>query len=89
MIGGEYCDIADMAEEEGEEAPRSSDPSLPIQKRVVHAGRGDLPKFADGTKVTFHFQARRLDDDKTVLDDSRKWSKPMEIIFGKKFKLES
>lgn len=84
------CDIADMAEEEGEEvSPSSSDPSLPIQKRVVHAGRGDLPKFADGTKVTFHFQARRLDDDKTVLDDSRKWSKPMEIIFGKKFKLES
>lgn len=67
----------------------SSAPHLPIQKKLIHAGRGEFPKFIDGTKVTFHFVARRLDDDKTVLDDSRKWSKPMELIFGKKFKLES
>ena len=32
--------------EVGEEAP-----DLPIQKKVLHAGRGDLPKFTNGTKV--------------------------------------
>jgi len=67
----------------------SNNPSLPIQKKVIHAGRGDLPKFKDGTKVSFHFVAKRLDSDRTLLDDSRKWIKPMELIFGKKFKLES
>jgi len=63
--------------------------SLPIQKKVLHAGRGDLPQFGPGTKCTFHFVARRLDSENTQLDDSRKWVKPMELIFGKKFKLES
>lgn len=67
----------------------SSNSSLPIQKKVLHAGKGDIPRFKDGTKVNFHFVAKRLDADKTVLDDSRKWTKPMELIFGKKFKLES
>ena len=67
----------------------STNSSLPIQKKVLHAGRGDLPTFKHGTKVTFHFVAKRLNDDKTQLDDSRKWTKPMELIFGKKFKLES
>jgi len=74
---------------EEEEASTPSVPDLPIQKKVLHAGKGNLPKFADGTKVIFHFVAKRLDEEKTVLDDSRKWSKPMEIILGKKFKLES
>jgi len=72
-----------------EEASTPSVPDLPIQKKVLHAGKGNLPKFADGTKVIFHFVAKRLDEEKTLLDDSRKWSKPMEIILGKKFKLES
>ena len=40
------------------------------------------------SQVQFHFVARRLNDEKTVLDDSRLWAKPMELIFGKKFKLE-
>ena len=40
------------------------------------------------SQVQFHFVARRLNDEKTVLDDSRQWAKPMELIFGKKFKLE-
>jgi len=68
---------------------RSSNPSLPIQKKVLHAGVGDMPVFKQGTKVTFQFVAKRLDHERTLLDDSRKWTKPMEIIFGKKFKLES
>jgi len=39
-------------------------------------------------QVTFRYQTRLCDDATTVLDDSRKDEKPMEIIFGKKFKLE-
>jgi len=75
--------------DEEEEVSTPPAPDLPIQKKVLHAGKGNLPKFADGTKVIFHFVAKRLDEEKTILDDSRKWSKPMEIILGKKFKLES
>ena len=71
------------------QADASTNPSLPIQKKVLHAGRGEVPQFKHGTKVTFHFVSKRLDDDRTQLDDSRKWTKPMELIFGKKFKLES
>ena len=39
-------------------------------------------------QVTFRYQTRLCDDDSTVLDDNRKDPKPMELIFGKKFKLE-
>jgi len=67
----------------------ASQSNLPIQKKVLHAGKGPVPVFKLGTKVNFHFVAKRLDDNKTLLDDSRKWTKPMELIFGKKFKLES
>ncbi len=31
---------------------------------------------------------RRVNEEHTLLDDSRSWAKPMELIFGKKFKLE-
>jgi hypothetical protein len=37
----------------------STDPSLPIQKKVLHAGRGDLPEYKDGTKVCI-FRNRHL-----------------------------
>jgi len=39
-------------------------------------------------QVTFRYQTRLCDDDRTVIDDNRKDAKPMELIFGKKFKLE-
>ena len=41
----------------------------------------------DGTRVQFHF-VTKLSDQNEVLDDSRTWDKPMELILGKKFKLE-
>lgn len=59
-----------------------------IAKRVMHAGRGDLPDFERGTKLTFHYVTKLQDEEGTVLDDSKKSSKPMEIIVGKKFKFE-
>ena len=67
------------------QADVSTNPNLPIQKKVLHAGKGEIPNFKHGTKVTFHFVARRLDSETILLDDSRKWTKPMELIFGKKF----
>ena len=33
----------------------STDPNLPIQKKVLHAGKGVVPEFIDGTKVTHLF----------------------------------
>jgi len=37
--------------------------------------------------VKFHFQTRRAGDTR-IIDDSRKMEKPMELVLGKKFKLE-
>ncbi|XP_065353952.1 AH receptor-interacting protein [Cloeon dipterum] len=57
-----------------------------IQKKILHAGKQYKP-IQSGTKVHFHFVTKRCDD-QTILDDSRKMGKPMELILGKKFKLE-
>ncbi|XP_053698131.1 AH receptor-interacting protein [Sabethes cyaneus] len=64
------------------------DPSIDdakIVKETLHAGSKVIP-FQDGTKICFHYQTTKLDG--TVLDDSRKLGKPMELVLGKKFKLE-
>lgn len=39
-------------------------------------------------QITFHYQTCKCDDEHTVIDDSKKYKKPMELIMGKKFKLE-
>lgn len=57
-----------------------------IKKETLHAGKKYIPITA-GTKVKFHFETRRSDNQK-VIDDSRKVDKPMELVIGKKFKLE-
>ncbi|XP_006812772.1 AH receptor-interacting protein-like [Saccoglossus kowalevskii] len=59
-----------------------------IKKKLLYAGDGELPDFPDGTKVKFHYKTVKLDDARTVLDDSKKYGKPMELIIGKQFKLE-
>jgi AH receptor-interacting protein len=38
--------------------------------------------------VKFHYQTRKCDESSTVLDDSKKVGKPMELVLGKKFKFE-
>jgi FKBP-type peptidyl-prolyl cis-trans isomerase len=38
--------------------------------------------------VKFHYQTRKCDGSNTVLDDSKKVEKPMELVLGKKFKFE-
>ena len=61
----------------------------PIQKKILHSGNGPEIELPNGTKLKFHFVTKKLDDNGTVLDDSRKWEKPMELLLGKKFKLEA
>jgi AH receptor-interacting protein len=39
-------------------------------------------------QVSFHFQTRKCDAEQTIVDDSRKLGKPMELVLGKKFKFE-
>nr|XP_041572223.1 aryl-hydrocarbon-interacting protein-like 1 [Taeniopygia guttata] len=59
-----------------------------VKKKILHGGRGELPKLQDGSKFTFHFQTLKDDFERTVIDDSREAGMPMEIIVGKMFKLE-
>ncbi|XP_034230192.1 AH receptor-interacting protein [Thrips palmi] len=59
----------------------------PIQKKVLYAGKKQV-EFKPGCKVAFHFITKLTDDAGTVIDDSRKMGKPMELVLGKKFKLE-
>ncbi|KAI8491807.1 Aryl-hydrocarbon-interacting protein-like 1 [Branchiostoma belcheri] len=59
-----------------------------VKKRVLYAGTGDVVDYQEGTKAVFHYETCKLDEPPTVLDDSRTQEKPMELIFGKKFKLE-
>nr|CAG4641029.1 EOG090X09NR [Eulimnadia texana] len=65
-----------------------------VHKKIVHVGKGANVTFSAGTKVLFHFttQVLRSFEDETadgpVIDDSRKFGKPMELVLGKQFKLE-
>ena len=40
------------------------------------------------TKVTFHYETRKCDAERTLIDESRTHQKPMELVLGKQFKLE-
>lgn len=57
-----------------------------IKKETVYSGTKYIPMKA-GVKVKFHFETQRADN-KKVIDDSRKINKPLELVLGKKFKLE-
>uniref|UniRef100_A0A8C2TEN0 Aryl-hydrocarbon-interacting protein-like 1 n=1 Tax=Coturnix japonica TaxID=93934 RepID=A0A8C2TEN0_COTJA len=59
-----------------------------VRKKILHGGQGELPKFQDGSKITFHFQTLKDNFERTVIDDSREAGMPMEIIVGKMFKIE-
>ncbi|CAF2664044.1 unnamed protein product [Rotaria sp. Silwood2] len=58
----------------------------PIKKQVLNAGKEPLIDFVDEMKIFFHFLTTTQDG--TVIDDSRKYKKPMEITLGHKFKLD-
>ncbi|KAK0082094.1 hypothetical protein PV325_011074 [Microctonus aethiopoides] len=58
-----------------------------ITKTILHAGT-KVVEFSPGTKVVFHFNTKKCDGDQTIIDDSRKLGQPMELVLGKKFKLD-
>uniref|UniRef100_A0AAY5KSV3 AIP/AIPL N-terminal FKBP-type PPIase domain-containing protein n=1 Tax=Esox lucius TaxID=8010 RepID=A0AAY5KSV3_ESOLU len=59
-----------------------------VRKRILAGGTGPIPHFPPGTKLVFHFQTLLDDFERTVIDDSRKGKKPVEIFVGKMFKME-
>ncbi|KAI1894024.1 hypothetical protein AGOR_G00129730 [Albula goreensis] len=59
-----------------------------VRKTILHGGASELPRFITGTKVTLHFRTQLCDDERTVLDDSKKVGVPMEVVIGNMFKLE-
>uniref|UniRef100_A0A8C9W171 Aryl-hydrocarbon-interacting protein-like 1 n=1 Tax=Scleropages formosus TaxID=113540 RepID=A0A8C9W171_SCLFO len=59
-----------------------------VKKTILHGGTSELPKFITGTKVTFHFRTQLCNDERTVLDDSKKVGIPMELVIGNMFKME-
>ncbi|KAI5626734.1 aryl-hydrocarbon-interacting protein-like 1 [Silurus asotus] len=59
-----------------------------IKKTVLYGGTSEIPKFITGSKVTFHFRTMLCNDDRTVLDDSKKVGMPMEVVIGNMFKLD-
>ncbi|XP_075155896.1 AH receptor-interacting protein [Haematobia irritans] len=56
-----------------------------IEKKTISPGKQFIP-LKSGTRVKFHFQTKKPDG--TILDDSREMGNPMELVLGKKFKLE-
>lgn len=59
-----------------------------IKKSVLHPGKGSLSLYPDGTKVTFHYKSSKCDEEGTVIEDTKKVKKPMELLTGKSFKFE-
>uniref|UniRef100_A0A2K5SFZ6 Aryl-hydrocarbon-interacting protein-like 1 n=1 Tax=Cebus imitator TaxID=2715852 RepID=A0A2K5SFZ6_CEBIM len=59
-----------------------------VKKTILHGGTGELPNFITGSRVIFHFRTMKCDEERTVIDDSRKVGQPMHIIVGNMFKLE-
>lgn len=58
-----------------------------IKKSVIYPGNG-TKEYADGSKVTFHIKTETCEEDPCLIDDSHQWKEPVELIIGKKFKLE-
>ncbi|KAF0872686.1 AIPL1 protein, partial [Crocuta crocuta] len=59
-----------------------------VKKTILHGGSGDLPNFITGSRVIFHFRTTKCDEERTVIDDSKRAGHPMHIIIGNMFKLE-
>ncbi|CAH8558018.1 unnamed protein product [Dicrocoelium dendriticum] len=84
-------------EQRGESISANSETKR-IEKRIVHAGSSTIPSGCDApgggltypkeSKFIFHYQIRKTDDDRTVLDDTRKYGKTMELYSGKEFQLD-
>ncbi|XP_036393405.1 aryl-hydrocarbon-interacting protein-like 1 isoform X2 [Megalops cyprinoides] len=51
-----------------------------VKKTILYGGTSDPPRFITGTKL--------CNDDRTVIDDSKKVGVPMEVVIGNMFKLD-
>lgn len=58
-----------------------------IHKDIQYPGKGPLPNYQKDTKAVFHFRTYINDNEKTLLDDSRIWDEPFELILGHEFQL--
>lgn len=58
-----------------------------IKKKLIHPGKGS-GDHSDGTKITFHIKTETCEEEPKVIDDSKLWKEPVELLLGKKFKLE-
>ncbi|THD23584.1 Aryl hydrocarbon receptor interacting [Fasciola hepatica] len=69
-----------------------------IEKRIIHGSSRAIPlgceaaggglAYPKESKFIFHYQIRKLDDDRTVIDDTREYGKTMELYSGKEFQLD-
>ena len=60
-----------------------------IHKDILYPGKGDLPVYEKDTKALFHFRTFINNSERTLLDDSRTWDEPFELILGHSFQLEA
>lgn len=58
-----------------------------IEKKIISQGKGSAD-LTDGAKVIFHVRTETCHDPPRLIDDSKTWTKPVELLLGKKFKLE-
>jgi len=59
-----------------------------IHKNVIFPGKGDIPSYEKDTKATFHFRSFLNMPDRLLLDDSKAWNEPFELLIGHEFQLE-
>ena len=69
--------------------PRVHNVGKGIHKDIQYPGKGPLPKYQKDTKALFHFRTYINNDERTLIDDSRAWDEPFELLFGHSFQLES
>lgn len=59
-----------------------------IHKNVIFPGKGDIPSYDKDTKATFHFRVFLNNQERLLLDDSKSWNEPFELLIGHEFQLE-
>ncbi|XP_031552452.1 AH receptor-interacting protein-like [Actinia tenebrosa] len=60
-----------------------------VSKEIIYPGEGDIPRYENGSKATFHFKVyKKTTKGRKLLDCSKTLGQPFELLIGKKFKLE-
>lgn len=69
--------------------PRIHSVGKGVHKDIQYPGKGALPTYKKDTKTLFHFRTFINNDKRTLIDDSRNWNEPFELICGHSFQLDS